>query len=111
MTNKENPPSPPLLAGVAAAFRWNPALKDLYERLPKRSKPHTLALVASARKLLVFANAVLAYGAPLDRKTGRCLMVATPRSAVKPRRCRYRFRSRAMVVISSVVRNAVAEAL
>lgn len=51
-------------AALPAAFRWNPALKTLYERLVKRGKAHTVALVACARKLLVFANAVLARGTP-----------------------------------------------
>lgn len=55
-------------AALAAAFRWNPALNALYLRLTKRGKPHTLALVACARKLLVFANAVLARGTPWTEK-------------------------------------------
>jgi transposase len=45
-------------AALAAAFRWNPDIKDIYTRLIARGKPHKLALVACARKLLVFANAV-----------------------------------------------------
>lgn len=45
-------------AALAAAFRWNPHLKDIYKRLIARGKPHKLALVACARKLLIFANAV-----------------------------------------------------
>ena len=46
-------------AALPAAFRWNPALIDLYKRLTAAGKPHKLALVACARKLLVFANTVL----------------------------------------------------
>jgi len=52
------------LAALAAAFRWNPALKDLYQRLIKAGKPHKTALVACARKLLIFANTVVQRGKP-----------------------------------------------
>jgi transposase len=51
-------------AALPAAFRWNAALKALYRRLTERGKPHTVALVACARKLLVFANTVAARGTP-----------------------------------------------
>ena len=51
-------------AALPAAFRWNPALKALYRRLVERGKPHTVALVACARKLLIFANTVVARGTP-----------------------------------------------
>jgi transposase len=45
-------------AALPAAFRWNPALKETYKRLIASGKPHKLALVACARKLLIFANTV-----------------------------------------------------
>lgn len=51
-------------AALPAAFRWNTALVDLYRRLSAANKPHNLALVACARKLLIFANTVLARGTP-----------------------------------------------
>ena len=51
-------------AALPAAFRWNPALKALYSRLTKRGKCHKTALVACARKLLVFANTVVGRDAP-----------------------------------------------
>ena len=51
-------------AALPASFRWNEALKRLYSRLTAAGKPHTLALVACSRKLLIFANAVLARGTP-----------------------------------------------
>lgn len=51
-------------AALPAAFRWNTALVRLYNRLKAAGKSHKLALVACARKLLVFANAVLARGTP-----------------------------------------------
>lgn len=51
-------------AALPAAFRWNPALVDLYKRLRAKGREHKLALVACARKLLIFANTVLARGTP-----------------------------------------------
>jgi transposase len=51
-------------AGLAAAFHWNAALKALYQRLVARGKCHKTALVACARKLLIFANAVVQRGTP-----------------------------------------------
>jgi len=51
-------------AAVPASFRWNPALVALYARLTRRGKPPVSALTACARKLLVFANTVLARGTP-----------------------------------------------
>jgi transposase len=51
-------------AALAASFRWNPALKALYARLIARGKSHNSALIACARKLLVFANTVVARGTP-----------------------------------------------
>jgi transposase len=53
-------------ASLAGAFRWNPQLKDMYQRLTARGKSHKQALVACARKLLVFANAVVARGTPWE---------------------------------------------
>lgn len=51
-------------AALPAAFRWNPQLIALYQRLIAAGKPHKLALVACARKLLIFINTVLARGTP-----------------------------------------------
>ena len=51
-------------AALAASFHWNAALKALYERLIARGKCHKSALVACARKLLIFANAVVQRGTP-----------------------------------------------
>jgi len=47
-------------AALPAANFWNKELKQLYKRLKKAGKPHKVALVAVARKLLIFANAVVA---------------------------------------------------
>lgn len=51
-------------AALAASFRWNPELIALYSRLRAAGKEHKVALVACARKLLIFANAVVARGTP-----------------------------------------------
>jgi transposase len=59
------------LAALPGAFRWNPALRAFYQRLIGKGKPHKVALVAVARKLLTFANAVLTRGTPWVEKTAR----------------------------------------
>jgi transposase len=51
-------------AALPAAFRWNTALIDLYQRLIAKGASHKKALIACARKLLIFANTVLARGTP-----------------------------------------------
>jgi transposase len=51
-------------AALPAAFRWNDALIALYQRLIAAGKTHNVALIACARKLLVYANTVVARGTP-----------------------------------------------
>jgi len=51
-------------AALPAAFRWNQALIDLYTRLIGRGKCHQAALVACARKLIIYANTVVQRGTP-----------------------------------------------
>lgn len=51
-------------AAQAAAQRWNKHLVDLYKRIKAQGKHHNVAVVACARKLVTFANAVLARGTP-----------------------------------------------
>jgi transposase len=51
-------------AALPAAFRWNKALIALYARLTARGKAHNAALIACARKLLVYANTVVQRGTP-----------------------------------------------
>jgi len=51
-------------AALPAAFRWNAGLVALYNRLRAAGQPHKIALVACARKLLSYANTVLARGTP-----------------------------------------------
>jgi len=51
-------------AALPAAFRWNKALIALYKRLTMRGKAHNAALIACARKLLIYANTVVQRGTP-----------------------------------------------
>ena len=57
-------------AALPAAFNWNPQLKAIYQRLIAAGKPHKLALVACARKLLIFVNTVVQRGTPWTSRTG-----------------------------------------
>jgi transposase len=56
-------------AALPAAFRWNKALVALYARLTARGKAHNAALIACARKLLIYANTVVQRGTPWTEKT------------------------------------------
>lgn len=56
-------------AALPAAFRWNAQLIALYKRLTAAGKPHKVALVACARKLLIFINTVLARQTEWTSKT------------------------------------------
>jgi transposase len=51
-------------AALPASFRWNQQTIRLYQRLMAKGKQHKRALIACARKLLVFANTVVARGTP-----------------------------------------------
>ena len=51
-------------AALPAAFRWNKALIHLYARLIAKGKAHNAALIACARKLLIYANTVVQCGTP-----------------------------------------------
>jgi transposase len=55
-------------AALPAAFRWNKALVELYARLTARGKVHNAALIACARKLLIYANTVVQRGTPWTEK-------------------------------------------
>ena len=56
-------------AALPAAFRWNKALMALYARLIAAGKAHNAALVACARKLLIYANTVVQRGTPWYERT------------------------------------------
>jgi transposase len=49
-------------ATLPAVFYWNTQLKAIYKRLIAAGKTHKVALVACARKLLIFVNTVVARG-------------------------------------------------
>ena len=51
-------------AALPAAFHWNTALVALYKRLTGAGKAHNAALIACARKLLIYANTVVQRGTP-----------------------------------------------
>jgi transposase len=51
-------------AALPAAFFHNPQLKALYQRMKTAGKPHKVIMTACVRKLVIFANTVLARGTP-----------------------------------------------
>lgn len=55
-------------AAFSAAFHWNPALKAFYARLTAAGKSHNAALVACARKLLIYALTVVQRGTPWNKQ-------------------------------------------
>jgi transposase len=60
---------PIYLAAFPAATHWNEPLIALYERLRGRGRCHQAALVACSRKLLIYANAVVARGTPWEDRS------------------------------------------
>jgi transposase len=68
-------------ASLAASFRWNSQLIQLYQRLIVAGKEHKQALIACARKMLIFANTVVARGTPWDDEPpARNASIAAPLS-------------------------------
>jgi transposase len=55
-------------AALAGVFHWNPQLIAIYRRLRTAGKPHKVALIACARKLLIYVNTVVARGTPWTAK-------------------------------------------
>ena len=53
-----------LYMGALAASRFNPVIRDFYQRLLAAGKPKKLALTACMRKLLVTLNSMLKHGSP-----------------------------------------------
>jgi transposase len=52
-----------LYLAALSAVRWNPTIKDVYQRLLKNGKDKKLALIACARKLLVRLNSLMTAAA------------------------------------------------
>lgn len=53
-----------LFMSAFAAASFNPDLKSHYRRLRDAGKPHLLAIIATARKLVILANTIVARGTP-----------------------------------------------
>lgn len=53
-----------LFMSAFAAANFNPDLRSHYRRLRQAGKPHLLALIATARKLVILANTIVARGTP-----------------------------------------------
>jgi transposase len=53
-----------LYMAALTATRFNPAIRDFYQRLVQAGKPKKLALTAAMRKLVVVLNAILHTGTP-----------------------------------------------
>jgi transposase len=68
-------------AALPASFRWNPQLIALYKRLIAAGKGHKRALIACARKLLIFVNTVVARGTPWQDKPPAAALPARPSAA------------------------------
>ncbi len=51
-----------LYMGAMVASRFNPVIRDFYQRLLSAGKPKKLALTACKRKLLIILNSMLKYG-------------------------------------------------
>ena len=51
-----------LYMGALVASRWNPVIRDFYQRLLAAGKPKKLALTACTRKLLTILNCMLKNG-------------------------------------------------
>ena len=49
---------------TVVAVRWNPVLREFYQRLVTAGKPKEVALVACMRKLLIILNAMLNHRIP-----------------------------------------------
>jgi transposase len=64
-------------ATLAASFRWNKQLIALYQRLTVAGKGHKCAMVACARKMLIFANTVVARGTPWQNDPPREVALMT----------------------------------
>lgn len=53
-----------LFMSAFTASRWNPTLKTFYQGLRARGKSHVSATIATARKLIILANAVVERNTP-----------------------------------------------
>jgi transposase len=71
ISKRGNPEIRKLLYEVTLpAARYNPAIKEMYQRLKKKGKPEKVARIAAARKLLLIAHAVYKSGEFYHSTTG-----------------------------------------
>ncbi len=59
--------------GELAASRFNPVIRDFYQRLLSAGKPKKLALTACMRKLLIILNSMLKYGSSWNHPATKSL--------------------------------------
>ena len=57
-----------LYMATLAATRFNPAIREFYQRLLAAGKVKKVALVACLRKLLTILNAIVKSGTPWNEK-------------------------------------------
>ena len=62
-----------LYMGALVASRFNPIIRDFYQRLLSAGKPKKLALTACMRKLLIILNSMLKYGSSWNHPATRSL--------------------------------------
>ena len=60
-----------LYMGAMVASRFNPVIRDFYQRLLSAGKPKKLALTACMRKLLIILNSMLKYGSSWNHPATR----------------------------------------
>ena len=60
-----------LYMGALLASRYNPVIRDFYQRLVAAGKPKKLALTACMRKLLVILNSMLKHRSPWRAERAR----------------------------------------
>ena len=59
--------------GALVASRFNPVIRDFYQRLLSDGKPKKLALTACMRKLLIILNSMLKYGSSWNHPATKSL--------------------------------------
>ena len=62
-----------LYMGAMVASRFNPVIRDFYQRLLSAGKPKKLALTACMRKLLIILNSMLKHGSSWNHPATKSL--------------------------------------
>ena len=58
-----------LYMATTSAIRFNPVIREFYQRLTARGKPHKVAMVACMRKMLTILNAMMRQSTPWTPET------------------------------------------